>query len=513
MAPAGPFDGSALGGLGLLAVQHLLRLTLLVLAVACIGGLPMVIWFQSTGHHATASPPPVAVIAVCAALGLAVLAAACWLQRPLQRIFGPVWDKLCAHAGGFALALLVGLVARALVGLWLEPAPASDGATYVSLARQLALEGSYGIEGERAIWPPGLPLLLAPMLMLGIPERWAILAMGLATFAVGMFGMRALLARMALTRGVGIALWVFALWPTYMLMSALPEKELIIIALLPWVAERTLVAMGAGTARQAVGASVAAGGLLGICMLTQPSFQLLPVGLLLLVLLTARRPVRAALPVVLATLAMLLVVTPWTWRNMQALGHPVLVSTNGGSVLYRANNELATGVYTERGTVTLEHVPNEVERDAGYKRMAREWITANPGGFAHLAAAKLLFFMGDDSYGAYAVFSRGGVDLPRQAYLVLKLATAVMPWMLLWLALGVMAWRWRPGRPSQGAAPVPPVVAAAVLALPVLYLAAIHSVAESGPKYHVVTIPMVCALLAVMLSLTARTAHGTGQAA
>jgi hypothetical protein len=507
MSTTTAFGVTESGSLRLLFIQHLLRWTLIVMAVACVGGLPLVIWFQSTGHQSTGNPPPLTIVLGCMAFGGVVLLVARLMQARLAALVSHNWRVVSRHGGPFVLALMAGLILRLVIGLWVAPSPASDGATYLSLAQQLALEGSYGSSDARAAWPPGLPLVLAPLIMLGIPERWSFLGFGLVAFAIGMFGMRALLARLGLDRGVSLALWAFALWPTYVFISVLPEKELIIIALLPWIAERTLAAMAARSAIAGVKATLTAGALLGLCMLTQPSIQLLPVGLLLMLGLTAPRPLRAAALVVIGIAAMLVVVAPWTARNLHTLGHPVMVSTNSGSVLYRANNNLATGVYTERGTVNLEGMPDEVQRDAEYKRLASEWIAAHPGAFAHLAVAKLLFFMGDDSYGAYAVFSRGNVEIPRPAYLVIKLGTAVVPWMLIWVALGLLAWGWKPSHPESGAGDdvrgVSLSVAAALLTLPVLYLAAIHSVAESGPKYHIVTIPMVCALLAVMMALNA----------
>ena len=40
-------------------------------------------------------------------------------------------------------------------------------------------------------------------------------------------------------------------------------------------------------------------------------------------------------------MAMLLAILPWTMRNKLVLHHFVLVSTNGGSIFYRANNPKA----------------------------------------------------------------------------------------------------------------------------------------------------------------------------
>jgi putative flippase GtrA len=491
---------------GLVTAQHVFRSTLLVLSLACVGGFPMVVWFQATSRSAVSEPPPLSVIVVSLIMAATVLAIS-WV---LSRRFPPAWwDAITLRRPSFALAFAVGLALRVGLALWLAPTPASDGAAYMKLAHQLATQSTYGEEGAWSYLPPGLPLLLAPLMLLGLSDRAVLLVLGVGTYALAMWGLRQLLLALKLERGEWIAIWLFALWPTCILLSMLPEKELVIIALLPWIAERTLAASQSSRER-ALGAAIVAGLLCGICVLTQPSLQLLPLTLLIVTPLLARRRLRALGLSVLGIAAMLAVVAPWTLRNGQVLGTPVFVSTNGGSVLYRANNDLATGVYTDRGRVSLEHISSEIERDAGYGHLAREWITANPGRFVHLLAAKLLFFMGDDSYGVYAVFSRGDVGLDRQLYLALRLLTVVVPWMLLWVALAMLALRWRPAA-AAGQRPDQEWLGAGLLLLPVAYLAGVHSVAESGPKYHLPTIPLVCVLLAAMGSLASGTAARTAR--
>jgi hypothetical protein len=204
-------------------------------------------------------------------------------------------------------------------------------------------------------------------------------------------------------------------------------------------------------------------------------------------------------PVIAAILAMLVVVAPWTVRNYMTLGAPVLVSTNGGDVLYRANNELATGAYRPAGAVDLSHL-DELSLDRESKRLAVEWIAANPGRFAQLGAAKALMFLGDDSGGAFAVFKRGKVVIERTTYLVIKAATA-LPWLVMWFAVLVLALHRGAWERHVD------VDALAFVLLPIVYLLAIHSVFESGSKYHVPVLAVAIAAFAIVSPSTAERAR------
>jgi 4-amino-4-deoxy-L-arabinose transferase-like glycosyltransferase len=283
---------------------------------------------------------------------------------------------------------------------------------------------------------------------------------------------------------------VLALWPSHVLCAGLPEKELLVVALMPWIVDRAIAAY-----RGSLGAAVVAGVLTGLAVLVQPSLQLLPVaGALLALLLCRRDRLRVVVPVIAATLAMVAVVAPWTLRNAMTLGVPVFVSTNGGDVLYRANNELATGAYRPSGAVDLSHL-DELSLDRESKRLAVEWITSNPAGFVQLGAAKALMFLGEDSYGAYAVFQRGQVEVGRTTYLVIKAATA-LPWLVLWYATLALALQRRTWERHVDAD------ALAFVVLPVVYLLAIHSVFESGPKYHFPVLALAIAAFAIVSAST-----------
>lgn len=400
-----------------------------------------------------------------------------WLGGLLDRLSTPLW-----------VVLLAGLGLRMAVALALQPQPASDGASYLALAAQLAAGEPYATSGMRAYWPPGMALALAPLVHLLGPGLPALLGFGLLSYLIAACGTWQLARRLGLERWASVPVWLLCLWPSHVLCSGLPEKELLVIALLPWVLLLGHRALLDGGWWRALGAGL----LLGAAVLIQPSMQLLPLLALppALWLLRGRR-LRTLALFALVIAGMLAAIAPWTLRNYQVLGQPVLISTNGGSNLYRANNDLATGAYTLRGSVDLDAL-DELAADREGKRLAFAWIAEHPQRFAQLGLTKLMLYAGDDSYGAYAALKRGIKDVPPRLYQAVKLLAA-LPWLLTWLLIAWAALRLAgQGRGLPGAALL-------VALLPFTYLLGLHMVFESGGKYHLPALAPTLVALALLL--------------
>lgn len=457
-----------------------LKALLIAVGAGVLAGFPAVVVFQRADPTVALGWPTIIGTLIVGALGAALARAVpAHVAERLAAALVRVPDRL-------VVILAVGVILRLVVLVGLEPQPASDGNSYLQLARQLAENGTYGSAGDLAFWPPGLPLLLAPLYMLGLGQSTVLAVYGIGTFVATVLGLRAIMRRLGFESAAGLAMWCLALWPTHVLASALPEKELAVMGLLVWTVERVLRAM-----EGRMSAALAAGVLTGMAVLIQPSLQMLPLAMLLVAAVWGGRSRRRAMvAVLLATVAMLAVIAPWTARNLTVFSTPVLVSSNGGSVLYRANNELATGAYISRGAVSLEHL-DEVTRDREYKRLASQWITQNPLAFVQLGLGKSLLFLGDASYGVYVVFSRGGVEIDRSAYLAMRLLCNAA-WLGLWFL--TMVWAFR----SAGSLGRARALQVGVVALPLLYLLAIHAVFESGTKYHIPALGSVFVLFAAL---------------
>lgn len=476
---AGPLDAGWHGGFRM----RLPSLLAIVFGSLVFAGFPASMVFRSFDPPA---PLPWAGAAGCIAAGL--LAAAC-AMRWGGRIFPACRVLLGLLAGRLWMAVAAGVLLRLSWILVVQPNPASDGQSYLVLAQGLLEQGEFRAGSTRAYWPPGMAFVLLPFLAILPSPSAAIAAFGLVFFVVGAWGTDRLARRLGLGAAASAAIaWLAALWPAYVMLCGLPSKELIVIALMPWTLRYCCDAL---TSRLA---ALAAGLLVGAMVLVQPSLQLLPLAAALAALLAGAQWRLVIAAVVLALVAMLAVLAPWTLRNYLVLGKPVLVSTNGGSNLYRANNELATGAYVATARVDVEALP-ELESDRVGKRLALEWIQARPMDFLRLCATRLLLFPGDQSGPAYAAFRSDPDRVHRLAYLSLK-ALAAFPWLLLWVVVVHRA-----GTALRGAGRAASLPG--LLLLPTAYLTVIHTVFESGPKYHLPTLlPMLVALVVLTLGAT-----------
>lgn len=450
-------------------IRFLITCLLVAVAVEVFFSVPALAWSLLKGEQEL--PVKVGIVAaVCVLVGIFVL------RRLVLGLVGRVAAHAAAIPAGkwFAILLLVGIGLR-LGWVLAFPAPAkSDALTYLNLSKKLLAGEPYESAGTRAFWPPGYPFFLMPWLKLPLSDLWAVVLSNLVLFAATLATTMSLTRRFAGESAARMTGLLIAIWPNLVTQAGLASKEGVVVLLLPLI----LLVYG-----ESWGRTLLAGLLLGAATLIQPSLQLF--FLVLVAYEVARRaPWRtAALRIALVIAAMAVVIAPWTIRNHRVFGEFVLVSTNGGSTLYRANNPLATGGYEREGEKSFEGY-SEVECDRlGYK-WTREWVKAHPGEFLRLAARKHVLFLGDDAVGVYETLKRG-LEKEGMIYAGSK-ALVNGIWLLLW-ALIFASMVSRPGT-----AFAPPLAAA--LATGFLYFYAIHSVFESAGKYHVPALGLLLTL-------------------
>lgn len=382
------------------------------------------------------------------------------LRGGLQRL--PVWP-----------IVTLGLLLRLAWILAFPATPGSDGATYLSLARQLASGGEFETSGTFAYWPPGYPLVLSAWMSVFGTSKASWLFANMLLYIAAIVGVVKLTEALGGPLASRLAAILFALWPNLIAHVATPEKEMLVVPALLWACYFLVRAING---YRPIWHLFSAGILMGINVLVQPSLQFLIPVLVVLSLVTMRMSLRGVIASLCLILGAAVVVLPWTIRNQQIFQEFVLVSTNGGSNLYRANNPLATGGYTKRGEVDLSDL-SEVDQDKAYKQLGLDWIKGNPAQFAVLAFEKQIRFMGDDSGGVYNTLKVGkGSERPVTFIFLKGLANAW--WLASWCVL-VAFIRLR----KHNGVPMP-----ALARLPVwlwLYLFAIHTVFESAGKYHV----------------------------
>jgi len=456
----------------ILNLTKLVWIMFLILTIEGLFSVPLLSWELALGGRHQFAGICFALVATCGIGFLIWRWRAAWKAflesavAHLSRISVGQWLALC-----FALGVLL-----RLLWAWQYPSPQrSDQATYFALARGLVENHQYGFpNGGLAYWPPGFPLFLAVWFAIFGSKPWVPLLVNLFLFGGTLAVVERLARRMGGTSASRLATLLFVPWPTMIMIASFSGKELLVVPLLCLV----LLTFSYSLQSTSPGAQFAWAGLngllLGAMSLTQPSFMLFVFVLLLYDYISHRDLLRAAARSVVVVVALCAVILPWTFRNHRVLGAWIPISTNGGDVFYRANNPLATGGYTLRGERSLDSL-DELSRGKVGFRLGVEWIRSHPGAFLSLGIRKQVLFLGDDAQGAYETLKRGlGIGGLRYA---LWKALSNMYWWGLWaLILLFVVTNWKTLRSENT------LLAASMLSI--LYLVAVHSVFESGGKYH-----------------------------
>jgi 4-amino-4-deoxy-L-arabinose transferase-like glycosyltransferase len=397
---------------------------------------------------------------------------------------------------GFASILVAGLLLRLIVGLVASPEPVSDGLRNVGFAQQFAQgEAFVDLEGRRAFFPPGYPLFLAPFFLLLRETAIAVTGANLVLYAIGACSLYALGRRMFDERVATFAALLYALWPGHVLLVGIAAKENLIV---PVLVLAMLCLHAALDRSKPLALGLAAGGALGAATLGQPGLSLL-FFVFLIGFRDSLLPLdkRKAAVLVLMAAGFALTIAPWMIRNYIVFeGRFSGLATNGGSVLYRANNPLATGLYLKHGERSLEPY-DEVTASRVGRQWAWEWISTHPLDAAKLSMKKFIQFLTNDAHAAYwALYRSQGEEHEterarvhanpaslyayRAAY---HISNAFWLVVLACAGLGLLKAR------RQRASYTP-------LIYPFLYLLAVHSVFESGSRHHMAPFALLLLLAA-----------------
>ncbi|MFT4173922.1 MAG: hypothetical protein QM639_15260 [Rhodocyclaceae bacterium] len=414
-------------------------------------------------------------VALAAGLGLAV--SACLGGLSLR------WRPTLPALPRPAIILAVGLAAQVACAAWTAPTQQSDMASYLALAERLAHGLPYLDEAGRiAYWPAGLPFYLSPFVALFGAGVLAIWAANAVLYVAGGWAILSLGRQCLPETAARAALIVFTLWPSRLLLAGLAAKELLTVSCVTAALALLLACRGRrGDGPRALLAGLA----LGLAALAQPGLLLL--ALLLPLALRARLvalgPARALSCALCVACGVAVCLAPWMLRNCAATdGAFCGVASNGGDSFYRANNPRATGLWTERGEVSLDGL-GELDKNRVGFALGKEWWRSHPVDGLKLSVRKFIYFVQGDEHGVYWALERAGasVGTVRAGYTVS---------LVFWLLLAGLALRGlrRTHATTHAAAGMDPS-ARRLMLYPLLYGVAVFALFESGDRQHMFAVP------------------------
>jgi len=419
-------------------------------------------------------------------VGSVLLCFAWFVLRPLFR-----WPVLEDRGAAKVSAMLVGLMALGIslrIGFVLlnPPVQTSDFLSYWDAAGRLLSTGSYTYsvseQTMRAFRPPGYPAFLAALFWMVGENPWIPTVTNILFYGVTSAFSYLLAVHFGGRRAGVIAVLVLAVWPQSIAITGLAASEPVGTALFT-VATYTYLRAIKGSRACLIGTGI----LTGCGVLIRPALIVLPVLWLLHALMDREHPRAAFRAAFIATVVMVATLTPWMARNYLVLDAVVPVSTNGGSVFYRANNPMATGDYTTRGERDLDQFAyDEVLWNKTGFEWGKQWIIKNPVAFLRLAVRKEATLLGGD-WGIfwYALTPSKEFDADDPVFRMVGLYADAW-WLFVWALIlcGLTGMRERFTKNADGAT---------VLWM-TMFFVVVHSVFESQMRYHM---PMY-GLLAVL---------------
>jgi 4-amino-4-deoxy-L-arabinose transferase-like glycosyltransferase len=393
------------------------------------------------------------------------------------------------------VVLTTALVLRLAWAIWIPVVPLSDSVAYDTFANMIATHGVFGWTPSQpsSFWPVGTSALYAALYTLFGHHFIAIVGFNniLSTIVVGL---TIWLARLffdnetAIVAGSILAIWPSEVAYVTILASELPFTFFVLLGYCAWFSPRLSDLSRGATSGLAFAAAT----------YVRPVALLLPI-LLWLTNLRDFHKLRGQLSVMLLAMAVIAVcIAPWSIRNTRLYGHFMLLSSNGGVVLWEGNNPDSVGVDMAVPDYVVKLT--EYERDKELSAAALRYITDHPVAFVLRTAKKAILLHLNETIAVH--WNAEGIKqrIGESAILPLKLLMQAYWSLLLLLALaGIVVL-------IQNNGPIPtfmhPIVATWI------YFTAVYSVMLVQDRYHFPSHPLIAMLAAIAIVSAVRRVQG-----
>ncbi len=384
--------------------------------------------------------------------------------------------------------LVLALVLRVAWGALVPMVPTSDCAAYDTCARNLAAHNVFGFEATKptAFWPPGTSFAYSLIYRVLDPATYGYAPV--VAFNVVLGCASVMLAGLLASRWFGprvglVTALLLALWPMHVQFATILSSEqlftvLCLGAMLSWPGQRQLAPVRL----------VLVALLFALATYVRTTALLIPFILIGIDLLRTWGLRLALTRAITIGLIMGACIAPWTKRNYDLFGQPVLIAANAGSNFWMGNNPDSSGQYQQ-----APEFPgmNEAQRDAKLKSEAWAYIKSDPGAFVKRTIIKAGRLYERETIGVAwnedGLKRAGGTDgaikaikLASQGYWMLVLATAAIGGVLL-LRRGFFQ-----------ALLHPTIVLFA-------YYTGVHAIVVYQDRYHFPLTPMIGALAALAI--------------
>jgi Dolichyl-phosphate-mannose-protein mannosyltransferase len=302
-------------------------------------------------------------------------------MRKLASLFASIPERRW-----LAMLTVGGLLLR-LPLIFLPPEPLFDFRFYYLHGQMLARGEGYG---GYIFYPPGQSAWLSLWIRLFGSNLHMLTAVGCVLSLATIWIMYAGFARYSRAA----AMWasaVVALYPSIVICSGTLAHETLQI----FLSAVLFYLMGEASRRFSLWLLMLCGMVAGLAALVRPTFVVVPILIGLAFWISGQRFWRSAAAGAVILLASLAVIAPWTWRNYERFHALALVSTNLGVTLLSSNHAQSDGIWME--TMDIGKDLDPINQDKLQRRMAMEYIAADPARFLLNTFKRIVYMWGEDT--------------------------------------------------------------------------------------------------------------------